>query len=163
MPQEILLTIITLLTAIIGYFVKKTLDKTELIAFDVSDIKPKVDILWKDKIAPSFSPRQLNEQGNNILRASGIKEIIDTKKDDLLKLVKAKKVSNPYDAEESIGAVMLELPRYYPDIIDKIKLGAFNTGANMDTVLFAGSIYLRNLIFKDLGFSLDDLDQPRKS
>ena len=44
--QNILLSIITILIGIVGYFVKKTLDKVEDISKDVSEMKPKVDILW---------------------------------------------------------------------------------------------------------------------
>ena len=159
MNEGIMLTIITILTAIIGYFVKKTFDKVEIISDNVFDIKPKVDILWKDKIAPALLPRQLNERGENILNESGIKVLIDEKKDDLLQLIKNKNISNPYDAESSINEIMLNLLKYYPNMTDKIKNGAFSMGVDIDTVLYAGSIYLRNLIFKDLGFSIEDLDK----
>jgi len=33
----------------------------------------------------------------------------------------------------------------------------------LGSILFAGSIYLRNLIFPDLGFSLEDLDKPKNN
>ena len=99
MNQNLLLTINTILVAVVGYFLKKTFDKVEVTANDVSEMKPKLDILWRDKIAPSSSPRQLNERGTDILNTSGIKEVVDQKKDLLLKLVKEKNPTNPYDAE----------------------------------------------------------------
>jgi hypothetical protein len=163
MDQNILLTIITILIAIIGYFLKKTFDKVETIGADVSEMKPKLDILWRDKIASASSPRQLNEKGRQILDTSGIKEIVDEKRDYLLKLIKEKKPLNPYDAEIVITSVMEELPKHCPDIVDKIKQGAFSSGVDINTVLFAGSIYLRNIVFADLGFNLHDLDKPKKS
>jgi len=159
--ENILLTIITILLTVIGYFLKRTLDKTESISDDVSEIKPKVDILWKDKIAPAHSPRQLNEKGESILNSSGIKEIIDEKKDNLFELVKDKAVTTAYDAEMAIYSVTMDLPKHCPDIVDRLKQGAFQSGVDINTVLFAGSIYLRNLIFSDLGFSINDLDKPK--
>ncbi|MEI6490578.1 MAG: hypothetical protein WCO16_02330 [bacterium] len=159
--ENLQFTIITILIAVVGYFLKKTLDKIEVIHTDVSDIKPKVDILWKDKLAPASSPRQLNDRGTNILNDSGIKTIVDEKKDELVILVKAKEAKNPYDAELAISSVMMELPSHCPDVTDRLKQGAFQSGVDVNTVLYVGSIYLRNLIFSELGFSLDDLDRVK--
>ncbi len=163
MNQNLLLTINTILVAVVGYFLKKTFDKVEATGNDVSEMKPKLDILWRDKIAPSSSPRQLNERGTDILNTSGIKGVVDQKKDLLLKLVKEKNPANPYDAEIAISAVMMDLPKHCPDIVDKLKQGAFMSGVDINTALFTGSIYLRNLIFQDLGFELQDLDVPKKA
>ncbi len=40
------------------------------------------------------------------------------------------------------------------EIIDRLKPGAFKTGADIEMVLFVGGVYLRDLIFADLGFTL---------
>ena len=124
-------------------------------------IEDRVETLWKDKLAPANSPRQLNDKGNSILNNSGIKEIIDEKKLILLKLVKDKNAKNAYDAEITIEEAMRELPTHFPDIVEKLKEGAFKVGADIGGLLFVGSIYLRNQIFHDLGFSLDDLDKHK--
>jgi hypothetical protein len=129
----------------------------------VDDMYPKVDILWKDKVAPAHSPRKLNEYGQKILKESSIKEIIDEKKATLLELVKAKGVTNAYDAEQAVLLVVKELPAHCPDVVDRLKNGAFNAGANLDTVLLVGGIYLRDLIFPDLGFSVEQLDAAKAS
>jgi len=143
-------------------------ERTNFIANDLKDIKPKiddifpkVDILWKDKIAPSHSPRQLNDRGKSILEKSGIKEIVDTKKGKLLQIVKEKGATNPYDAERIIFSIMADLPAHCPDIMDRLKTGAFNSGESIETILFAGGIYLRNIIFPDLGFEIEELDKPK--
>lgn len=125
-------------------------------------IEDRVDTLWKDKLAPASSPRQLNDKGNGMLNNSGMKNIVDEKKSKLLELVKAKNAKNAYDAEIAIEEVMRELPVHFPGIIEKLKEGAFKVGADIGGLLFVGSIYLRNQIFYDLGFSLDDLDKPKK-
>lgn len=143
-------------------------ERTEFIVRDLKDIKPKVDdmfpkvdVLWKDRVAPSYSPRQLNERGNLILEKSGIKEIVDEKKDDLIQTVRGSNISTAYDAEETILSVMENFPTLFPDITEKLKVGAFNTGSSISDVLLVGGIYLRNLIFPELGFKIDDLDRPR--
>lgn len=125
-------------------------------------VETKVNALWKDRIAPQHSPRQLNEVGKIILNESGIKEIVDKKRDELLKIVKERNPDNPYDAEQFILSAMQELPKHCPDMIGDLKKGAFKTGADIESVLFVGAIYLRNLIFPELGFSLGDLDKPKE-
>ena len=162
MATNLLLTTITILVAVIGYFVKKTFDKTEIIGTDVADIKPKVDILWKDKYAPAHSPRKLNERGEKILHDSGIKEIIEEKKDKLFELVKEKDAKNAYDAEQAVLSIVEKLPEHCPDVIEKLKTGAFKTGANIDTVLLVGGLLLRDLIFPMLGFSVEEIDKHKK-
>jgi hypothetical protein len=44
----------------------------------------------------------------------------------------------------------------YPEIIDELKQKSHIVGQGIDTVLFIGGLYLRNLIFLELGFSLID-------
>jgi hypothetical protein len=171
--NELFLGIIALLLAAIGYFIKRILNKSDVIGDDVADMKPKVNVLWKDvadmkpkvdvlwadKYAPAHSPRQLNDRGNNILKESGIKEIVDEKKSKLLQIAKDKNPKNPYDAEIFITQIMSELPVHCPEVVEQLKGGAFKTGVDIKTVLFVGSVYLRDLIFPDLGFSVSDLDR----
>ena len=142
--------------------------KVDILWTDIKDIKPKVDdmcpkvdILWADRVAPAHSPRRLNDYGNKILTESGIKEIIKEKKPKLLELVKAEKATNVYDAEMAVLSVVKKLPEHCPDVIDKLKTGAFNAGASLDTVLLVGGLYLRDLVFPELGFSVEDLDRPK--
>jgi len=82
-------------------------------------LENKMDVIWKDKIAPANSPRQLNNLGNDILNKSGIKEIVDDNKEKLLKLVKEKNTKNPYDAEKAILEVMADLPKHCLQMTDK--------------------------------------------
>lgn len=122
-------------------------------------VDSKVATLWQDRYAPQSSPRKLNELGQKVFETSGIKNIVDRKKKKLLEAVRAKGATNAYDAERRILEVMLELPTHCPDVIDELKNGAYKAGSDFDGVLFVGSIYLRDLIFDDLGFSLDDIDK----
>ena len=54
-----------------------------------------------------------------------------------------------------------KLPEHCPDVVDRLKTGAFKTGASLDTVLLVGGLHLRNLIFPSLGFSLDDIEKAK--
>lgn len=137
------------------------LDDLEPIRKKFSVIESQVSDLWQDRIAPAHSPRQLNDHGKSILEESGIKEIVNSKKETLLEIIKKKNINNPYDAEEAILSIMEDLPNYCPDVVAKIKTGAFNSGASINDVLFVGGIYLRNLIFPELGFKIEELDNPK--
>jgi hypothetical protein len=157
--QDFLIAAIAALLAVIGYFVKQILDRTLTIGDDVSDMKPKVNILWQDKFAPASSPRKLNERGASVLQESGIKEIIDDKRQDLLAAVRGVATKNAYDAEMAILATVQDIPEQYPELLERIKNGAFKTGTSIETILFVGGLYLRDLIFPELGFSLDEVDR----
>lgn len=161
MSTEILLTIIVALCGAIGFFVKRIMDNTDGISVDVADMKPKVSVLWEKQFSLSRSPRQLNDLGTKILTESGIKEIIEAKTAVLLKAVKLENPTNPYDAEKVIAKVMQDLPKHCPEVMDDLKDSAFRMGTTLDAILFTGSIFLRNLIFPDLGFILEDLDEPK--
>lgn len=125
-------------------------------------VEERVNTLWGRNVATSNSPRKLNEYGLKVLNESGIKEIIEEKKNTLLPLVKAKGTTNAYDAEQAVLAVVEKLPEHCPDVIDRLKTGAFNAGATLDTVLLVGGLHLRDLIFPDLGFSVEEIDGHKK-
>ena len=118
----------------------------------VSEMYPKLEILWKNQAVPAHSRRSFNEYGKKVLNESGVKEIIDKKKDELFTIVKAKGATNIYDAEQDILSVVKDVLGNSPDIVEKLKPGAFNTGADLDMVFLVGGIYLRDLILPDLGF-----------
>jgi len=125
-------------------------------------VEERVDTLWKDEVAPAHSPRKLNDYGNRILTESGIKEIINEKKEKLLGLVREKDAKNAYDAERAVLSVVEHLPEHCPDVVERLKAGAYKTGASVATVLLVGGLYLRDLIFSELGFSPEEIDSHGK-
>jgi len=125
-------------------------------------VEERVNTLWKDEVAPAHSPRKLNDRGLGILNESGIKNIIEENKDKLLAQVKLLNPTNAYDAEQATLTVVSELPNHCPEVIPRLKDGAFRVGQGTETVLLVGGFYLRDLIFPALGFSLTDLDKPKK-
>ncbi|MEK7390709.1 MAG: hypothetical protein AAB635_01055 [Patescibacteria group bacterium] len=142
----------------------QVLDSVERTVESIRDrfiiVEERVKTLWKDEVATAHSPRRLNERGNNILGGSGIKEIIEAKKDGFLTILKTMGLKNPYDAEQCTLQIVNELKKD-TDIVEKLKTGAFSVEADIDTVLLVGGLHLRDLIFPELGFSLDDLDKPK--
>lgn len=120
-------------------------------------LEDRMKILWKDEFAPTNSPRQLNDRGTSILTGSGIKEIIDAKQNEFLTLVRSQNIDNPYDAERYVLKIVSDLKT--PELINQLKTGMYNTGSDIDTVLFVGGIYLRDLLFPELGFAITDLDK----
>ena len=142
----------------------QVLDSVERTVESIRDrfiiVEERVKTLWKDEVATAHSPRRLNERGNNILGGSGIKEIIEAKKDGFLTILKTMGLKNPYEAEQCTLQIVNELKKD-TDIVEKLKTGAFSVEADIDTVLLVGGLHLRDLIFPELGFSLDDLDKPK--
>lgn len=125
-------------------------------------VEDRVETLWKERYATSHSPRELNERGKQVLKKSGITEIIDKKKEALTEIVIKEDPKNAYDAENVIEKTVMQMPKFCPDVLDGLKQGAFRTGTDINVVLFVGSLYLRNKIFHELGFSLSDLDEPEE-
>lgn len=52
----------------------------------------------------------------------------------VLEDIKPKGATNTYDAEQVVLLVIKELPVHCPDVVDRLKNGAFNAGVNIDTV-----------------------------
>ncbi len=80
---------------------------------------------------------------------------------ELLSNVKVVNPTNAYDAEQTILNVVSDITKNYPDIVPRLKDGAFRVGQGTETVLLVGGFFLRDLIFSELGFSLIDLDKPK--
>lgn len=126
-------------------------------------VEDRVETLWRDKLAPAASPRQLNERGRSILESSGVKDVINGMSADFLTTLRSKNPATAYDAESLILDIVSNLPKTNPELLPKLKDGAFRTGVDIDALLFVAGIHLRDLIFKDLGFDLTDIDSQVKS
>ena len=154
-------------TAVIGAFVLvagiilgagKILGKIDSLGDRLKRIEDYFDDIIKDKFASANSPRQLNDRGNKLLTDSRVKQFIDSNRGDFLALAKAKSFSNPYDAEKGLLEILRNYVQERQEDLKNLKEHAFNSGTDIESVYFVGSIYLRNQIFTDLGFQLDDLD-----
>jgi len=113
-------------------------------------VEDRVESLWKDKVVEARSPRCLNDRGLEILQKSGIKEIVDENRSDLEARLRAQSPTTSYDAERAAILVIMDLPERSPDILARLKNGAFNVGAELNTVLLVGGMYLRDEILPNL-------------
>jgi hypothetical protein len=115
-------------------------------------VEDRVDSLWRDRLAPAQSLRALNARGLEILEKSGIKDVIDERWHELEDMLRAKNSQNAYDAERDAISCVMALPKCMPELLDRIKPGAFRIGADIDGVLFVGGVYFRDAILPSLGF-----------
>ena len=76
-----------------------------------------------------------------------------------MELVKAEYPQTAFDAEQALIKVMNDLPTHSPDIVNDLKDGAFQVGADISALLFVGALYIRDTIFTSLGFRTDDIDK----
>ena len=118
----------------------------------------RIKFLQVDSYAPVSSPRKLNEGGLRVLSESGIKDLIDNLKSEVLQVVQSKNITTAYDAEKCILDLLSHLPENHPELLDQLKEGAFRVGVDIQILLLVGGIYLRDLIFPELGFKADDVD-----
>lgn len=136
-------------------------DHVSDIKIDVKKIpilEVKVDAMWVSKYAQSQSPLQLNERGKKVLTDSAISEIVDNKYNDILETVKKLAPKNAYEAQEFIQSAVNAFMND-AELKNTLESRAFKTGENIFVILFVGSIYIRDRIIKELGFSVDDIDK----
>jgi len=157
-----LYSIIAILLGAMGYFIKRILDNTEKIGADVSDMKPKVKVLWEREFATATSPLVLNGRGKQLLD-SGIKAIVDANGEELIKQLTERNPQNAYEVQEcsyKVIRILLE----NKDIVAQLQDIAFKNGVNVDALLFIGAIYLRDLALPRYDFKLEDIDfqEPKK-
>lgn len=177
--QELLLSIIAVLLGGISYFIKRILDRTDTITEDIdglrkdianmkpkietlwdlrediADTKSKTDILWELRFASNRSPLRLNETGLRVFETSGIKEIVDEAAPRLLEALKEKNPKNAYQLQEGAKEVLLTL-KQDPDIVSRLEGGAYNAGVDVNSVLFVGSLYFRDLALPQFQFLPDE-------
>ncbi|MFY9462732.1 MAG: hypothetical protein WAP52_00920 [Candidatus Sungiibacteriota bacterium] len=111
--------------------------------------------------APAFgsgSPIDLKPIGEQWLIESGLKEYIETNKDELMKICEEKRGSNPYEVQKHIFKTfdMFSLPSEFED---KLKKFAFEKGTTMGILRRVGAIHIRNLCLTDFGMNKDDIDK----
>ena len=128
------------------------LDKT------VGIMKNKIDLIWRDELAVSNSPLQLNERGQKIFDRSGIKEIIKERLEELYKEVKEKNPRNAYWIQEYTKLAVYKL-RKDEKLLPKLEIAAYESGTDIDSILFVGAIYLRNKILPRFNCKLEDIDR----
>ncbi len=133
---------------------------TTLISLDskITILDNKVTPLWQSFVSVSKSPAQLNDKGIEVLDKSGIDKVLDIRFEEILNNVKGLNPTNAYEGQQIIIAEVNKL-KNNADLKNTIENGAFNSGMNVDTVLFVGAIYIRDKILRELHFDIDDIDK----
>jgi len=107
----------------------------------------------------SHSPLRLTSVGIEILEKSGIKDAADQFKDKLLEEIKIEQPATAYDVQEITKTVFQEFD-FGEDNVRKFKDYAFQSGKwGLSDILDVGSIYFRDIVLKELGYKVEDLDK----
>jgi hypothetical protein len=137
---------------------QETLKDVPKIKYSFGQMTVKVDTLWRNHLSKSNSPVILNEIGIKVLESSKISEFTDFYYVEILEKVKGKNPLNPYQAQESLIQIVSE----YQNMEEcKLKLqeAAFNSGYDINSVLYVAAINIRDKIISDLGFKVEDIDK----
>jgi hypothetical protein len=126
------------------------LDDLENVRKKFSIVESKVDDLWADRIAPARSPRMLNEKGSHIVEKSDIIAILEAKESAILAIISKKQPQTAYDAEREIISTILDFETLFPESIPALKKGAYASGEDIEAVLYAGAIAIRDRFLEKL-------------
>ena len=116
---------------------------TKSISEKIFKMEPQVEKLWKRAFAPGHSPRMLNEEGQRVFNQSGIKDIFSKNLENLITDIENYNPKKAYQVEELAEKVMQSL-KENPNILESLKEKAYRAGVDVDTILFVGSIHLRD-------------------
>ena len=133
--------------------IKKSLDDLKPDINEIPEIRVKVSLLWADRFTKSESPMVLNEKGIKILKDSKIEELTDKYYSQIIEQLKSKKCENAYQAQESL----IEIVKNYKNIGEcknHLENAAFLSGVDVDTILFAAAINIRDKAIKELQFEV---------
>ena len=104
------------------------------------------------------SPMQMTEIGRDLLRDSGLQEIVDTHKDQLIRLLDdaLEGCTNRYDIQRLSFSVVDDFLADNKELGGMIKEYAFDKGMNnLREFVRTGGIYLRDLYFEDKNISVE--------
>lgn len=118
----------------------------------------------KLKLSPltRHSPLRLSDIGKEILEKSGIKEITDQFKNQLLKTIQKENPKTAYDVQEATREVFQDFD-FGEDNVKKLKDYAFQSGNwGLSDILEVGAIYFRDIALEEFGFDVKDLNEKLK-
>lgn len=136
-------------------------DKTlEKIDDKIDKMIDRFDKIILSSISRANSPIRLNESGTRILKQSKIADVIQEKYKSIVEQVKAKDPQNAYQTQEVLFDVVAGLGKD-ETLIEKLENGAFLSGSDVSTVLYAGAIDIRDQVVKDMGYMMWDIDKEQ--
>lgn len=133
--------------------IEKEVDKNHLVANEfridiatLKEFKVQAQKFIDKSIYKSSSPLSLTSLGEELVSNSGFKDIFEIEKDNLVKMLEAKKLTTKYDVQEMSRELMDGLRAY--EAFTPIKSFAFNNGKDFGQILRAGAILLRDYYLK---------------
>jgi len=122
---------------------KETLrtDVDKLLEFKIQAQKFMDRTIYKDQ-----SPLSLTEFGEKLIKESGLKKIFEDVKDDLVEKLEEMDPLSQYDVQEKARALMDSLDGYEP--FRQVEKYAYDHGKDLNQILRAGAILLRDYYFK---------------
>ena len=97
--------------------------------------------IYKDQ-----SPLSLTDFGEELVNESGLKSVFDDVKDDLAGMLEDMEPTSQYDTQEKARALMDSLAGYEP--FKRVEKYAFDHGKDLNQILRAGAILLRDYYFE---------------
>ncbi|MDO4987245.1 MAG: hypothetical protein Q4E46_02965 [Candidatus Saccharibacteria bacterium] len=110
----------------------------------ISSLEKNIDRI--DGVAQSHSPLSLTEKGKKLIKDSGLLDIFDKIKDDLVKDLEKEKPISQYDTQEKARMLMTSL--YSDRRFTSVEKWAYENGRDFAQILRAGSIPLRDYYFE---------------
>jgi len=120
----------------------------------------KFDAVLFRSVAGPASPIRLTPRGERVLKQSKVAIVIQEKYDFIIEQVKNKIPKNAYQTQEVLFDVVAQL-RKDETLIDRLENGAFLSGSDVEIVLYAGAVDIRDRVVKELGFILEDIDKEK--
>jgi len=128
---------------------EKLADKKEKLRTDVDkllEFKTQAQKFIDRSIYKDQSPLSLTDFGEKLVNESGLHDIFNDVKDDLVEMLEEMEPSSQYDTQEKARALMDNLAGYEP--FKRVEKYAFDHGKDLNQILRAGAILLRDYYFE---------------
>jgi len=128
---------------------EKMADRKETLRTDVDkllEFKIQAQKFMDRNIYKDQSPLSLTEFGQKLVNESGLHDIFEDVKDDLVEKLEEMDPMSQYDVQEKARALMDSLDGYEP--FKRVEKYAFDHGKDLNQILRAGAILLRDYYFE---------------
>lgn len=123
----------------------------------IAELKTNVNSLWSANYAKSKAPMVLNDRGYQLLQQSGIANLVDHHRGDILLYLRTSQLTNSYEVQEAIIQYMNNLSKH-PEIMQQIELCALKARTDAYALLIIGTMYISESILADLGFKIEHME-----
>lgn len=128
---------------------ERMVDRKEVLRTDVDkllEFKTQAQKFMDKSIYKDQSPLSLTDFGEELVNDSGLRDVFNDVKDDLVGMLEELEPTSQYDVQEKARALMDNLAGYEP--FKRVEKYAFDHGKDLNQILRAGAILLRDYYFK---------------